>query len=94
MGWAHCGTDDRGRPIGYAVAARCDARFCFRRIDRGLSYVCGKMHGGENGCGGYFCSRHLTYGDDELEPKKAVQMCHGCVAEQEQRRRAARRAKR
>jgi len=60
MGWADCGRDERGRRIGYAFAARCDQPGCYRRIDRGLSFVCGGMHGGAGkGCGGYFCSAHL-----------------------------------
>ena len=30
------------------------------KIDRGLSYVCGRMHGGGNeGCGKHFCPEHL-----------------------------------
>ena len=65
MGWANCGKDDLGRPIGYAVEATCDFKDkldirCIRRIDRGLSYVCGGMHGGDGiGCGRYFCGEHL-----------------------------------
>ena len=60
MGWGHCGTDDEGRPIGYAVEATCDQEGCGALIDRGLSYVCGSMHGGGNhGCGRYFCTKHL-----------------------------------
>jgi len=64
MGWADCGRDERGRRIGYAFQARCDQAGCQRRIDRGLSYVCGGMHGGAGkGCGGYFCVEHLHFGD-------------------------------
>jgi hypothetical protein len=60
MSWADCGTDSRGRRIGYAYLARCDQPDCHRRIDRGLTFVCGRMHGGEIfGCGGYFCYEHL-----------------------------------
>lgn len=58
MGWAHCGTDDLDRQIGYGVAAVCDAEGCDIWIDRGLGYVCGTMHGGEGGCGRYFCEAH------------------------------------
>lgn len=69
MGWAYCGTDDRGREIGYAIRARCDQRWCFKRIDRGLSYACGGMHGdNEFGCGGYFCSKHLFYTEGAKHP--------------------------
>ena len=58
MGWANCGTDEYGRPIGYAWPAVCDYPGCDRRIDRGLGYVCGTMHGGEDGCGRYYCDTH------------------------------------
>lgn len=62
MGWGDCGFDDDGRPIGYSVSATCDEPGCDAPIDRGLSYVCGGMHGGgEHGCGRYFCSGHLWY---------------------------------
>lgn len=61
MGWSDCGTDSKGRPIGYAFPAWCDEENCTAKIDRGLSYACGEMHG-ETGidCEGYFCSRHLS----------------------------------
>lgn len=60
MGWAHCGTDDLGREIGYGVAATCDFPGCTAEIDRGLGYVCGPMHGCcEWGCGRYFCDSHI-----------------------------------
>lgn len=59
MGWADCGEDDLGRPIGYAFEATCDHPGCDAKIDRGLFYVCGGMHGGDGlGCGRYFCSKH------------------------------------
>lgn len=60
MGWGHCGTDGLGREIGYAIPATCDEPGCDTPIDRGLSFVCGGMHGGgEAGCGRYFCGKHL-----------------------------------
>lgn len=79
MGWANCGTDERGRPIGYAHSARCDKRGCKAKIHRGLAYVCGSMHGGDGiGCGGYFCTSHMTIqtvtGDNQ-----SVQLCAACV---------------
>jgi hypothetical protein len=81
MGWANCGEDDQGRPIGYAVAATCDHPDCSRGIDRGLSYVCGGMHGGgERGCGGYFCPSHLYYGIDEDRRRMTVQLCESCLS--------------
>lgn len=71
MGWADCGTDDLGRPIGYAFEAECDHPECQEEIDRGLAYCCGGMHGNEpmfnaegefiNACGRYFCEKHRTF---------------------------------
>ena len=95
MGWADCGTDARGRRMGYAWPARCDQREpkrCHVRIDRGLAYVCGGMHeGGEHGCGDYFCPRHLTYSND---PEVKRQICRRCARKYDKRyeRRMARRA--
>jgi hypothetical protein len=45
MGWGNCGFDKQGRPIGYVHEAYCDHPGCNKKIDRGLSYVCGTMHG-------------------------------------------------
>ena len=60
MAWASCGTDSVGRPIGYAYRATCDEPGCRRRIDRGLAYACGGMHGADEwSCEGYFCADHL-----------------------------------
>jgi len=42
MGWANCGTDSNGRPIGYAHEATCDHPECNAAIHRGLSYACGE----------------------------------------------------
>lgn len=82
MGWGDCGTDDEGRPIGYGVEATCDEPGCTARIDRGLSYCCGKEHGGgEWGCGRYFCGKHLSLawaGEDE--EICSPQLCTSCVA--------------
>jgi hypothetical protein len=61
MGWANCGTDSKGRPIGYAHGATCDHPECSTPIDRGLAFACGGMHGdNEYSCENYFCSEHLT----------------------------------
>lgn len=77
MGWGNCGTDDDGRPIGYNFRATCDHPGCTVKIDRGLSHVCGGMHGGgEYGCGRYFCSEHLYFGAPE-------QLCPECMAKWE-----------
>lgn len=60
MGWS-IGYDDKWkRDIGYGVPSICDHRGCTEEIDRGLFYVCGgDAHGGEYGCGLFFCSEHL-----------------------------------
>lgn len=79
MGWANCGDDDLGRPIGYAHGATCDAPGCSAEIDRGLSYVCGNMHGGDTyGCGRYFCTPHMTV--CEMSDGSYNQLCAGCYA--------------
>lgn len=62
MSWSHCGNDSEGRPIGYAHAATCDHPGCEAKIDRGLSFACGGMHGqDEVSCEKYFCEEHLAY---------------------------------
>ena len=61
MGWANCGEDSKGRPIGYAHRATCDQPGCKAKIDRGLSYACGGMHGELDwSCEKYFCPTHLS----------------------------------
>jgi len=79
MGWANCGSDDLGRPIGYAHEATCDHPGCNAKIDRGLSYVCGGMHGGtEYGCGRYFCEVHRsTYFSDKHHYHEGS-LCEAC----------------
>lgn len=59
MGWGYGEVD--GREVGYNVVATCDFPSCTVEIDRGLAWCCGTMHGGENGCGNYYCSAHLFY---------------------------------
>lgn len=60
MGWADCGTDSNGRPIGYAHQGICDHPGCEVKIDRGLDYACGGTHGtADGGCELYFCHEHL-----------------------------------
>lgn len=81
MGWANCGEDSKGRPIGYAHSATCDHPGCNAEIDRGLSYACGNMHGeggarqDDYGCEKYFCTAHLIHGECE-DP-----LCPACDAE-------------
>ena len=63
MGWANCGEDSEGRPIGYAVHAICDEPGCLEEIHRGLAYACGGMHGtedtkGNECCEKYYCDEH------------------------------------
>jgi len=49
------------RDVGYGVPAHCDHPGCGKEIDRGLAFVCGgEMHGGEAGCGLFFCEDHLA----------------------------------
>lgn len=78
MGWGY-GINDQGREVGYGVEATCDHEGCDEKIDRGLAYVCGGMHDGdEHGCGRYFCGEHLGYywrGPDE---DMSVQLCGAC----------------
>lgn len=79
MGWADCGDDSQGRPIGYAHEATCDQEGCEAVIHRGLAFACGGMHGTSIGCEGYFCSDHLTYAWDPGEGR-GVQVCAACDA--------------
>jgi len=80
MGWAHIVLPD-GREVGYAVSATCDKDGCDESINRGLGYVCGGMHeGDEHGCGNYFCGAHLVY---VLSSEDVPQLCEACAAEYE-----------
>lgn len=63
MGWSYCGTDSSGRPIGYSIPATCDWPGCDVEIDRGLSYLCGEMHGDGLSCNGYFCGDHRVFSE-------------------------------
>lgn len=79
MGWGNCGTDSKDRPIGYLFEATCDFSGCDKRIDRGLDFACGSMHGfSEYGCEGYFCHNHLYY-----SVYSPVQLCPQCHADLE-----------
>jgi len=75
MSWA-VGFDPKWkRDIGYGVPAECDHPDCHKIIDRGLAHVCGgEPKGGDKGCGLYFCSEHLSAGD---------QLCERCVSPDE-----------
>lgn len=76
MGWADCGTDSKGRPIGYGHRATCDHPGCKAKIDRGLAYACGGMHGEDPGCEGYFCGDHLWFAENQGD---TFQACAECV---------------
>lgn len=79
MGWANCGTDSEGRPIGYAFEATCDEEGCDAEIDRGLSFACGDMHGGgENMCERYFCEAHLN--NVVWADNRCVGICNECLS--------------
>lgn len=79
MGWSNCGEDSKGRPIGYAHEGTCDEPGCTEKIDRGLAYACGEMHGFGPGCEGYFCAAHLFLGKFE---GRVVFMCEKCADEE------------
>lgn len=80
MGWANCGEDSKGRPIGYAHSATCDHDGCRKRIDRGLDYACGGMHGAVTGetCEGYFCGEHRVHRYVPGE-QRHVAVCLSCA---------------
>lgn len=78
MGWANYGEDSQGRPIGYAHEAICDHPSCDAKIDRGLSYACGDMHGDDEiSCEKYFCDDHLghTIRNDQGEGYRICDCC-------------------
>ncbi|MFA0012068.1 hypothetical protein AB4391_01780 [Vibrio lentus] len=80
MSWADCGFDSAGRPVGYVHAAVCDHEGCEKKIDRGLSYACGGMHGAdEHGCEKYFCQDHLS--ETLSEYGRFYNVCDSCAKE-------------
>ncbi len=80
MGWADCGTDSKGRPIGYAHQATCDEPGCSEQIDRGLSYACGDMHGETaEGCENYFCEAHRQ-NPVQTADGRTILVCTTCAA--------------
>lgn len=79
MGWGNCGTDSNGRPIGYVHEAECDHPDCSEKIDRGLSYVCGDMHGeDEVSCERYFCAKHRQEWVKQCDGRITV-ICDNCA---------------
>ena len=78
MGWADCGTDSKGRSIGYGYGTICDQRGCAKEIDRGLSYACGGMHGDdEYSCEKYFCEDHQKI-LIETDQGNLIKVCSEC----------------
>ena len=75
MSWA-IGFDTKWqRDIGYGVPAYCDHPGCNERINRGLAHVCGgDPYGGDEGCGLYFCAKHLFNLSDSNRP-----LCDACA---------------
>lgn len=79
MGWSDCGTDSEGRPIGYGHEATCDHPGCENKIDRGLGYVCGVMHGSdEYSCDKYFCEEHRS-NLVEMSDGDITRVCDDCA---------------
>ena len=81
MGWAIGYDSNWQRDIGYGVPCICDYPKCNKKIDRGISYVCGgEPYGGEEGCGLYFCLNHgggrlcprCLEGKEPFKPKKDI----------------------
>ena len=83
MGWANCGDDSQGRPIGYAHPATCDHPGCTAAIHRGLAYACGGVHGDEeHSCEKYFCEAHRTV--VEFRDGEVTSLCFACADAMEQ----------
>ena len=79
MGWGNCGEDAEGRNIGYIYNAICDHVTCDKEIDRGLYYVCGRMHGeDENSCEKYFCDEHRNNPVD-ISHDDTLWVCDDCA---------------
>lgn len=92
MGWS-IGNDHKhgDRDIGYGVPAVCDHPDCNEKIDRSLAYVCGnEPHGGDHGCGLYFCTKHhqgAIYAEDDPDEEGdcvAQSLCERCTAGQDE----------
>lgn len=80
MGWQIGYDTNWQRDIGYGVPATCDLPECNKKIDRGLSYVCGgEPYGGDYGCGLFFCEGHFK----NRKPQGSdgyIQLCPRCYA--------------
>jgi hypothetical protein len=81
MGWAVGYDPNWKRDIGYGVPAVCDHPNCGKKIDRGISYVCGgEPFGGDHGCGLFFCSEHRKFHDID-DGEDAASLCECCRSE-------------
>jgi len=79
MGWGS-GVLPDGREVGYNIEAVCDEADCGAAIDRGLAYVCGGMHeGDEFGCGNYYCHDHLFFVEENAGVLPRGMLCGRCV---------------
>lgn len=83
MGWSDCGINSTtGEPMGYGHKGVCHAKGCNQKIDHGLSYVCGGMHGGDiYGCGYYFCAEHRMW---EMDGHQLCESCYDAVAKEKE----------
>jgi hypothetical protein len=65
-------------PAGYGVDDACHEPGCTAPIDRGLAHCCGDGpgRGDEDGCGRWFCERHLFY--VSVAQVRAAQVCRAC----------------
>lgn len=80
MGWSIGFDSNWQRDIGYGVPCTCDHPECDAEINRGLACVCGgEPHGGDDGCGLFFCGKHLVLGVEG----KAHQVCERCETGEE-----------
>lgn len=76
MGWSIGYDNTHKRDIGYGVPAICDHPGCNAEINRGLAYICGEeIHGGEKGCGLFFCSHHRYFSESDDDPKLCMACC-------------------
>jgi hypothetical protein len=80
MGWSIGFDENWKRDIGYGVPATCDHPGCGKKIDRGLSYVCGgEAFGGEQGCGLFFCKEHRDIYQKRINGHlEWVELCYRC----------------
>lgn len=79
MGWSIGYDNNWKRDIGYGVPSICDHPKCNEEIDRGLSFVCGTdPHGGDYGCGLYFCEKHFRSRELPRGSGEYINLCPRC----------------